>query len=405
MTNSDLPSVQALNDILPREPVLLMGAGPVPISNAVARANSVVINHIGSTMGNVIEGLSRLAQYVFQTKSDKIIGVSGPSSAAMEMAIVNLLGKGRTALILDNGTFSHRWADMAARVGSEVTSIISKDIEPISAKQVSEAFEQQTYDVVIITHGETSSGVITTELPAIAAVAKRHGALVIVDAVTTLGASEFDMDAWQLDAVVAGGQKALGSIPGVSLVAFSTEAWEYIESEKQTQKSHWCLDALLAWQFWGFHEYHYTAPVPGILSLYEALYEIKEESLTARWTRHEVSSSAMQKSVEAMGLKLFVPAAYRLASVISVSLPDGTDSKELRRFMVDKFSVEIAGAFGHNIVRIGQMGEQCRAHNLFKTIYALGMAFSHCNAVVDVPGAMAVLEQGLATNKKHLLVQ
>ncbi len=393
--------VKELRDILPKEPVLLMGAGPVPISYAVARANSVVINHIGATMGDVVSGLRSLTQYVFQTTSDKIIGVSGPSSAAMEMAIVNLLGEGRKALLLDNGTFSHRWGEMSERVGSELTTLKAEGIRPISVAQVRAAFNKDTYDVVIITHGETSSGVITPELPAIAAEAKKHGALVIVDAVTTLGALEFYMDEWQLDAVVAGGQKALGSIPGVSLVAFSSQAWEYVDSQKQS--SHWCLDARLAWRFWGFHEYHYTAPVPGILSLYQALYEIKEEGLESRWSRHQTSSVAMQKSIEAMGLNLFVLQEYRLPSVLSISMPKGISSTELRRFMVEVFGVEIAGAFGHDIVRIGQMGEQCRAQNLFKTIYALGMAFEHCGVKVNVPSAMAELERNLAINQKHPL--
>ncbi len=403
MKNDRKPDVKALNNILPREPLLLMGAGPVPISTAVARANSVIINHVGSTMGEVIDGLRRLSQYVFQTTSDKIIGVSGPSSAAMEMAIVNLLGPGRKALVLDNGTFSHRWGEMAQRIGSDVVSLQGSGISPLTALSVKKAFSQKKFDVVIVTHGETSSGVLTTELPQIAKTAKQYGALVIVDAVTTLGALDFNMDALKLDAVIAGGQKALGSIPGISLVAFSNDAWEFIEHRTDTL-NHWCLDAKLAWQFWGFHKYHYTAPVSGILSLYEALYEIKQETLKTRWARHKVSSAAMQSAIEAMGLQLFVPASYRLPSVISISLPDDTDGDKVRAYMTSVFGVEIAGAFGHKIVRIGQMGEQCRAHNLFKTTYALGMAFDHCGVKVDVAKAMAVLEKGLAANQAHVVV-
>lgn len=375
----------------------------MPISTSVAQANSIVINHIGSTMGEVIDGLRKLAQYVFQTQSDKIIGVSGPSSAAMEMAIVNLLGKGRRALVLDNGTFSHRWAEMATRVGSEVMSIKGAGIKPLSAVDVKKSFDKQSFDVVIVTHGETSSGVLTHELAKIAEVAKQHNALVIVDAVTTLGAMDFNMDAMKLDAVIAGGQKALGSIPGISLVAYSDAAWKFIEN-RQEPISHWCLDAKLAWQFWGFHKYHYTAPVSGILSLYEALYEIKEETLQTRWARHSISSMAMQNAIEAMGLKLFVPARYRLPSVISIEVPDKIDGDKMRAYMTKVFGVEIAGAFGHKIVRIGQMGEQCRAHNLFKTTYALGMAFDHCGVEVDVANAMAVLEKSLAANQANLVV-
>lgn len=404
MGRKKINEIKALHDILPREPLLLMGAGPVPITTAVARANSIVINHIGETMGVVIDGLRALAQYVFQTSSEKIIGVSGPSSAAMEMAITNLLQPGRSVLVLENGTFSHRWAIMAGRTGADVTTITAKGIMPISVRQVEDAFSIKHYDAVIVTHGETSSGILTFNLQTIAAHAKKHGALVIVDAVTTLGAMDFDMDKWRLDAVIAGGQKALGSIPGISLVAFSETAWKYIHN-RTTTTPQWCLDAKLAWRFWGFHEYHYTAPVPGVLSLYEALYEIRQEGLQQRWARHTVSSQAMQKGIEAMGLKLFVPKPYRLPSVLSIALPYGADGYKLRQFMVEAFGVEIAGAFGHNIVRIGQMGEQCRAHNLFKTVYALGMAFDHIGLKVNVPAAMAALEKGLAANKANLLVR
>jgi alanine-glyoxylate transaminase / serine-glyoxylate transaminase / serine-pyruvate transaminase len=129
----DLPPVRSL---IPEDPLLLMGAGPVPIANSVANANSVVINHLGETMDHVISGLQKLAQYVYQTKSDKIIGVSGPSSAAMEMAISSLVWSGRKVLVLEIGTFSARWAEMAKRSGGEVTVISNDGIQPVSADRV-----------------------------------------------------------------------------------------------------------------------------------------------------------------------------------------------------------------------------------------------------------------------------
>ncbi|MGB3666382.1 MAG: alanine--glyoxylate aminotransferase family protein, partial [Bermanella sp.] len=114
---ADLP----LDSILPNEPLLLMGAGPVPVSQKVAMANSVVINHLGDTMSQVIERVRLMSQYVFQTRSKHILGVAGPGSAAMEMAITNLVWPGRKVLCIQNGFFSARLAEMAERNGGEVS--------------------------------------------------------------------------------------------------------------------------------------------------------------------------------------------------------------------------------------------------------------------------------------------
>lgn len=392
--------IPRLNEILPEEPLLLMGAGPVPIPHSVAQANSVVINHVGRTMGRVIDGLQSLARYVYQTDTEKIIGVAGPSTGAMEMAIANLLWEGRSVLVLDVGTFSSRWAEIAKRTGAEVVSLQGEGIKPPTLAEVKKAYKQHgNFDVLIATHGETSSGVLLTELADIATYAKGRESLVIVDAVTTLGILPVLMDEWRLDTVISGGQKGLGSVPGVSLVAFSDDAWKVIESRK-TPPPQWCYDAKLAWKFWGNHEYHYTAPVPGILAMYAALQIIKDETLGARWERHAISSQAFQKALQSMGLELFAPEEIRLPSVISIKIPDGADGDKIRNYMADTFGVEISGSFGHSIMRIGQMGEQCRSHNLFKTLYALGKSCEYYGVKVDIAKAMGVLEENLSVDSE-----
>lgn len=178
-------------------------------------------------------------------------------------------------------------------------------------------------------------------------------------------------------------------------MSFSNKAWEFISARKKPP-SQWCYDSELAWKFWGNHGYHYTAPVPGILALYAALDLIREETLEARWQRHSISSKALQKAIEAMGLELYVDKANRLQSVIAIKVPDGTNGDKIRAFMSEHFSLEISGAFGHDIMRIGQMGEQCRAHNLFKTVYALGMSTRYYGVKVDIAKAMSVLEENLS---------
>ena len=390
------PKLIRLDDILPDEPLLLMGAGPVPLPNEVSRANGVVINHLGKDMNKVIAGLQEMARYAFQTKSKYIIGVGGPSSAAMEMAVSNLAWPGRRVLSLVNkhGVFGPRLEEMARRTGADVDVLSTEDIETISPKMVEKKLQTNKYDVVTIVQGETSSGVHNIFLPEIAKLVKDHGALFIVDAVCTLTTMPFLMDEWGIDAVITGGQKGLSSIPGVSLLALSDKAWETIEKRKHPL-AQWTLDAKLAWQFWGHQKYHYTAPVPGVLAMYEALRLVSKETLEARMKRHLASSLAMQAGIVAMGLELYVPERQRLASVISIKVPDGVDAVFWQRYMVEHYGVEISGSFGLPVLRVGQMGEQCRAHCLFRTLYALGMAAQQVRISVDVANGMAELERQL----------
>src|SRR5580700_1404568 len=317
-----------------------MGAGPVPIPHAVARANSVVINHLGATMERVISNLKQMARYAFQTRNDKIMGVAGPASAAMEMAVTNLLWPGRKCLCLKTGTFSGRLGEMAACVGADVTIIEAEVGRPATADMVRKAMKRARYDVVTLVQGETSCGVLNGELPEIALLARDHGALTITDAVVTLSTMPLEMDRWGLDVVVTGGQKGLSSIPGVSLIAFADRAWDTV-ANRPGRPTHWCLDAMRAQRFWGEHQYHYTAPVPGVLALYEALRLVCEEGLAARHERHRVSSLSLQAGLEAMGLRLFIPREHRLDSVVAVRVPDGVKANDVLSYMSRKFRVEI----------------------------------------------------------------
>ncbi len=398
----DIPDMLPLANILPTEPLLLMGAGPVPIPHAVAKANGVVINHLGPTMNQVIAQVKTMGQYVFQTASDKIFGISGPSSAAMEMAITNLLWPGRKILVLNIGTFSRRFGEMAAAVGAECHYLEPEGLQPISADMVEEVLQKAHFDVVTMVQGETSCGIKNNDLPQIAHIVKTHDALMVVDAVCTLTTMPLNMDEWDLDVVVTGGQKGLSSIPGVSLIAFSEDAWDVIESRTE-RCPHWCLDARRAANFWQHQKYHYTAPVPGILALHEALRLICEETLDARFERHLMSSLALQAGIEAMGLNLFIPKACRLNSVVAIEVPKGIDDMLVRKYMADTFHVEISGAFGLDIVRIGQMGEQCRSHNLFQVLYAMGMSFKHFGGDLNISKGMAILEENLAQDDKHFV--
>lgn len=390
-------SLVTLDSILPQEPLLMMGAGPVPIPHKVAHANSIVINHLGDVMNKVIEQVKEMGAYVFQTSGKHVLGVAGPGSAAMEMAICNLVRPGSKVLSVCNGYFSRRMAEMAARVGGDVVVMDVPDNHGADPDAVERYLKQGNFEVLTIVQGETSNTVYNRDLPIISRIAHEHGCAVIVDAVCTLSTMPFDMDEWKVDAVITGGQKGLSSIPGVSLLAFSDYAWSRIEARK-APIAHWCLDALLADKFWNQRSYHYTAPVSGILALHEALRLVCEETLPSRFHRHELCSKALQRGIEAMGLQLLVPEEARLNSVLGINIPQGVSGDAVRAHMSAIHRVEISGSFGLNIVRIGQMGEQSRAHNLFRTLHALGSSMQYAGATLDLPAGIATLEKNLSTD-------
>lgn len=397
MDLTQAPSVIPLDNILPDEPLLMMGAGPVPISHKVAAANSVVINHLGETMNRVIDQVKVMARYVFQSQSQHVMGVAGPASAAMEMAICNLVEPGTRVLSVVNGLFSRRLAEMAGRVGGDVTLLEVPQTEFARIDQVEQALRARPYRVLTIVQGETSNTVWNRHLADICKLARSLGCLVIVDAVCTLSTMPMQMDAWGVDALITGGQKGLSSIPGVSLLAFSERAWEHIEA-RNAPMYHWCYDARLAEQFWNKKSYHYTAPVSGILALHEALRLICEETLPARFHRHRHCSRALQNGIQAMGLDLLIPEPARLNSVVGIRVPDEVKADAVRMHMSSVHRVEISGAFGLNILRIGQMGEQSRAHHLFRTLHALGSSIKAMGGKVDLPAGVAELERSLASD-------
>lgn len=388
----DLAPVRAR---LPDPVPLLMGAGPTPLHPDVAAAAGLLVNHLGDTMDRVIEGVQEMARYVFQTTSPYVLGISGPGSAGLEMAAANLVGPGDRVLCLIQGTFSARFAEMAEACGAEVLRIQAAPGEAVPPAEVAAVLSASDITLVATVQGETSAGSVNPWIDELGAVCRAAGVLLLVDAVCTLSTMPLPMDAWGIDIIVTGGQKGLSSVPGVSPIAFSPRAWERIAARPRPMP-HWVLDAQRAWRFWGEHQYHYTAPVPGILALYEALRHICAEGLEARYARHARCSAALQDALGALGLTLFAPAATRLPSVLAIDTPAGVDADALRAHMLDVHGVQIAGAFGLDIFRIGQMGEQCRPLALRRTVVALADGLRVQGHAADVGAGLAALEAGLS---------
>ncbi len=386
------PDSQDLSTLLPEIPVLLMGSGPVPVPHEVAKANTIVISHLGDTMKKVVSRVQLMAQYVFQTKTSKIFGISGPSSAGMEMAVSSLLWPGRKVLVLNLGTFSARFAEMARSLGAEVQEIFPKGMAPIYVDQVKDILEKESFDVLTIVQGETSCGVKNIYLQDIVALAKNFGLLTIVDAVCTLSTMPLPMDEWGIDIVFVGGQKGLSAVPGISLIAFSESTFDFVSARTQPMP-HWCLDPRRAYKFWGLGEYHYTAPVTGILAIHEGLRLICEETLEARFERHLKCSTTLQRSLEAMGFSLFTPEEFRLNSVVAINNLPNVKTKELISLLIKECHLEISGAFGLDIIRVGQMGEQCRYENIQRVLLGLAHGYSKFGHHLDLESGLQVFNK------------
>ncbi len=386
------PASEDLSSLLPEIPVLLMGSGPVPVPHEVAKANTIVISHLGDTMKKVVSRVQLMAQYVFQTKTSKIFGISGPSSAGMEMAVSSLLWPGRKVLVLNLGTFSARFAEMARGLGAEVKEIFPKGMAPIYVDQVKDILEKESFDVLTIVQGETSCGVKNIYLKEIVGLAKKFGLLTIVDAVCTLSTMPLPMDEWEIDVVFVGGQKGLSAVPGISLIAFSESTFDFVSARTQPMP-HWCLDPRRAHKFWGLGEYHYTAPVTGILALHEGLRLICEETLERRFERHLKCSTTLQRSLEAMGLTLFTPEEFRLNSVVAINNLPNVKTKELISLLIKECHLEISGAFGLDIIRVGQMGEQCRYENIQRVLVGLAHGYSKFGHQLDLASGLKVFNK------------
>jgi aspartate aminotransferase-like enzyme len=163
-------------------------------------------------------------------------------------------------------------------------------------------------------------------------------------------------------------------------------------SKRDVGMPHWCLDPRRAYKFWGQGEYHYTAPVPGVLALHEGLRLICAETLERRFDRHLSCSLTLQHCLEVMGLEIYTPVEFRLNSVVAIKNPNKVSTKELISFMIKNHQVEISGAFGLDIVRVGQMGEQCRFENIKKVLVAMGSGYEALGVKLNVTSALREFE-------------
>ena len=367
----------------------LMGPGPSEIHPSVLAAMAApTVGHLDPYFLKVMDELQGMLRQVFQTTNPMTMAIIGTGSAGMETCVVNLIEPGDRMIVGVNGVFGGRMADVAERVGAEVTKLERPFGEVFTPEEVAAAVQKVRPKVVGIVHAETSTGA-KQPLEEIARIVHDAGALLVVDCVTSLAGIPVEIDRLQIDAAYSGSQKCLGCPPGLSPVTFGPKALESMDNRKKKVSS-WYLDIGLLRNYWGSNRaYHHTAPINMNYALHQALRLVLQEGLEARFTRHQIHHSALKAGVNAMGIQYSVAPATSLPMLNSVLIPEGVDDAAVRGQLLNEFGIEIGGGLGPmkgKTWRIGLMGEAAKKSNVLLFLAALEQCLNK-QGVRPSPGA------------------
>ncbi len=334
---------------------LLLGPGPSPVSPRVLRTLSApILSHLDPvTLALMDDTRERLGRVFKAPEGALSLLTSGTGTSAMETCVANLAAPGRRAVSLINGYFGDRIAQMLQRYGAEVTRIEGAWGRAMDPEDVCAGLARTKPDIVSIVHAETSTGV-RNPVKEIAAVAREHDALVIVDAVTSLGAVPVDVSGWDVDACYSCAQKGIGAPSGMAPLTFSPRALQ-----RRVACRSFYFDLQLLEDYWIRRKYHHTLCSPLLVAVNEALVELEEEGLEARWRRHEQSHRDLVTGLETLGLGLLPPPADRLWNLNAVRVPDGVNEQTVRQRLLDEHGIEIGAGLGPlagKIWRVGIMG-------------------------------------------------
>jgi alanine-glyoxylate transaminase/serine-glyoxylate transaminase/serine-pyruvate transaminase len=368
---------------------ILLGPGPSSVHPRVYQAMSApVIGHLDPQFIEIMEDNKILLRKTFQTQNWLTIPMSGTGSAGMETCLVNMVEPGDKVLICINGVFGQRMKDVAERCGAQVTTVEAPMGQAIPPEKIKAALDKGTFKLIGIVHAETSTGVLQP-LEEISKIVHAHDALFLVDTVTSLGGIEVAVDKWDIDICYSGTQKCLSCPPGLSPVTLNERCLEVVRKRKHKVQS-WYLDLGMIEKYWGQERvYHHTAPISMNYALREALILIDEEGLKPRWERHLRNHKALVSGIEAMELKMVVAPEIRCPSLNTVWIPEGINDAEVRRFLLEKFDVEIGaglGDFKGKAWRIGLMGHSSTRSNVVLLLAALEIALA-AQGVRVPPGA------------------
>ena len=344
-----------------QDKLTLMIPGPTPVPESVLKAmGRHPIGHRSGDFQAIVRRTTDQLKWLHQTSGDVLV-ITGSGTAALEAGMINTLSRGDKVLCGDNGKFGERWVKVAHAYGLDVEVIQAEWGQPLDPDQFRQALEAdtaKTIKAVILTHSETSTGVIN-DLQTIAGHVKNHGtALTIADCVTSLGATDVPMDAWGIDVIASGSQKGYMMPPGLSFVAMSNKAWEAYE---RSDLPKFYLDLGPYRKTAAKDSNPFTPAVNLYFGLEAALDMMQTEGLETIFSRHARHRSAAQAGMKAIGLPLFAAEGYGSPAITAVA-PDGIDAEQLRKAVKEKFDILLAGGQDHlkgKVFRIGHLGFVC----------------------------------------------
>lgn len=377
---------------LPSTERLLLGPGPSPIAPRVLRAMAApVLGHLDPDLLAMMDETRAGLQRLFRAPNGSLcLAVSGTGTSGLEAVVANLVQEGTRVLAVVTGYFGDRLAQVCARYGAYVRRLDGEWGRACDPQAVADALARERADIVCVVHAETSTGV-RNPVEEVARVAHGAGALVLVDAVTSLGAHPIEVAAWGLDAVYSCSQKAIGAPSGLAPVAFTPAALQHRVACRS-----FYLDLALLEDYWLRRKYHHTISASLVYALREALAAIDEEGLEARWQRHERHHLALAAGLEAMGLGLLPPPGERLWTLNAVRVPEGVDEARARRELLERFNMEIGSGLGPlagQIWRVGLMGAGSTPQMLLLFLAALESVLrSQAHRVPAGAGTAAAVE-------------
>ena len=380
----------------------LMGPGPSDVHPRVLSAMArPTIGHLDPCFSAMMEEVKDLLRYAFRTTNKLTIPVSGPGSVGMETCFVNLVEPGDTVIVCQNGAFGGRMKENVERCGGIAVMVMDDWGKPVDPSKVEDALKANPgAKVVAFVHAETSTGV-QSDAATICALARSHGALSIVDAVTSLGGTPVLVDEWGADAVYSGSQKCLSCMPGLSPITISDAAADVVRKRNHKVQS-WFMDLNLVMGYWsgeGARIYHHTAPINPLYALHESLVMLEEEGLEKAWARHARIHNALVAGAEAMGLSFIVDKACRLPQLNAIAVPDGVNEAAVRNALLDRYNLEIGaglGALAGKVWRVGLLGQSATAEHVTMFLAAMEDELSVQGAPINVGAAFPAMRASLA---------
>lgn len=356
----------------------LFGPGPCnPYPEATLALAAPLLGHLDPDFLELMDETCEMLRHVWGTANRRTLPLSATGSAGMEAAFVNLVSPGDVVVVAVNGLFGKRMCEVASRHGADVVAVEHEWGHPVDVERVVAAHPAPK--IIAAVHAETSTGV-RSDIAELGAA--KGDALLVVDAVTSIGGIELRADHWGIDVGYAGTQKCLGVAPGLAPFTINDRAFE----RRVERPSSWYLDLGLLGGYVGEasgagqRTYHHTAPTAMVASLHAGLRRIEAEGLENVWARHARAGEQLQGGLEDMGLELFAAKGHRLPELTTVRVPDGVDSAAVRSYLLAEHNMEIGagvGEFASTVWRIGLMGHNARRDRVALILAALQDALAH----------------------------